>query len=66
MIKRWSYFIRKVYEADPLTCPKCQGKCASSALLTSQYQSVNFETHQLVFAHAALLTATEGKCPSLP
>ena len=24
--KRWSYFIRKVYEADPLTCPKCQGK----------------------------------------
>ena len=24
--KRWSYFIRKVYEADPLTCPKCQGE----------------------------------------
>ena len=24
--KRWSYFIRKVYETDPLTCPKCQGK----------------------------------------
>lgn len=23
--KRWSYFIRKVYETDPLTCPKCQG-----------------------------------------
>ena len=22
--KRWSYFIRKVYETDPLTCPKCQ------------------------------------------
>jgi hypothetical protein len=24
--KRWSYFIRKVYESDPLTCPKCQGE----------------------------------------
>jgi hypothetical protein len=22
--KRWSYFIRKVYETDPLICPKCQ------------------------------------------
>ena len=24
--KRWPYFVRKVYEADPLTCPKCQGE----------------------------------------
>jgi len=24
--KRWSYFIRKVYETDRLTCPKCQGE----------------------------------------
>ena len=24
--KRWSYFIRKVYETDPLICPKCQGE----------------------------------------
>ena len=24
--RRWSHFIRKVYEADPLTCPKCQGE----------------------------------------
>jgi hypothetical protein len=24
--KRWSYFIRKVYETDPLTWPKCQGE----------------------------------------
>jgi hypothetical protein len=24
--KRWSYFIRKVYETDPLTCSKCQGE----------------------------------------
>ena len=22
----WSYFIRKVYETNPLTCPKCQGE----------------------------------------
>ena len=26
--KRWSYFIRKVYETDPLTCSKCQGEMA--------------------------------------
>ena len=26
--KRWSHFIRKVYETDPLTCPKCQGEMA--------------------------------------
>ena len=24
--KRWSYFIRKVYETDPLICPNCQGE----------------------------------------
>jgi len=24
--KRWSNFIEKVYETDPLTCPKCQGR----------------------------------------
>jgi hypothetical protein len=24
--KRWSYFIRKVYETDPLTCLKCQAE----------------------------------------
>ncbi len=22
----WSYFIRKVYETDPLVCPKCSGE----------------------------------------
>ncbi len=24
--KRWSYFIRKVSETDPLVCPKCSGE----------------------------------------
>ncbi len=24
--KRWFYFIRKVYETDPLVCPKCSGE----------------------------------------
>ena len=24
--KRWSYFIRKVYETDPLICPNCKGE----------------------------------------
>ena len=26
MLISWSYFIRKVYETDPLTCPKYQGE----------------------------------------
>ncbi len=29
--KRWSYFIRKVYETDPLICPKCQGDLSAVA-----------------------------------
>ena len=24
--KRWSHFISKVYETDPLVCPKCSGE----------------------------------------
>jgi len=24
--KRWSYFTRKMYETDPLTCPKFKGE----------------------------------------
>ncbi len=24
--KRWSHFIQKVYETDPLVCPKCSGE----------------------------------------
>ncbi len=30
--RRCSHFIRKVYETDPLVCPKCSGKCASVLL----------------------------------
>ena len=26
MKKRWSYFIQKVYESDPLICSMCQGE----------------------------------------
>ncbi len=24
--RRWSYFIREVYDTDPLVCPKCSGE----------------------------------------
>ncbi len=24
--RRWSHFIQKVYETDPLVCPKCAGE----------------------------------------
>ena len=33
--KRWFYFINKVYETDPLVCPKCFGEMKSLASLTS-------------------------------
>src|SRR5262249_22023122 len=32
--KRWSYFIRKVYETSPLICPKCQGEMWFDKLTT--------------------------------
>ena len=36
MLKRhWSHFIRKVYETDPLTCPKCHGEMWFDKLLTT-------------------------------
>jgi hypothetical protein len=30
----WAEMIRKVYEVDPLTCPKCQGQMRIIAFLT--------------------------------
>jgi hypothetical protein len=27
--KNWARLIQKIYEVDPLTCPKCRGRCAS-------------------------------------
>lgn len=32
--KRWSALIRKVYEADPLICPRCQGPMRLVAFIT--------------------------------
>jgi len=28
--KNWARLIQKIYEVDPLTCPKCRGPCGSS------------------------------------
>ncbi|OGQ72524.1 MAG: hypothetical protein A3G94_02890 [Deltaproteobacteria bacterium RIFCSPLOWO2_12_FULL_60_16] len=33
--RRWFHFIRKVYETDPLTCPKCHGEMWFDKLLTT-------------------------------
>ncbi|MEE9549810.1 MAG: hypothetical protein V3W08_05355 [Candidatus Binatia bacterium] len=30
--RRWSHFIRKVYETDPLTCPKFAGEMGISVI----------------------------------
>ncbi len=29
--RNWARLIQKIYEVDPLVCPKCQGSCGSSA-----------------------------------
>ncbi len=29
--KNWAKLIQKIYEVDPLTCPKCQGQMGLSA-----------------------------------
>ena len=34
MVVEDSHFIRKVYETDPLTCPKCQGEMWFDELTT--------------------------------
>ena len=31
--KRWSHFVKKVYETDPLFCPKCQGEMRTISLI---------------------------------
>ena len=33
--RRWFHFIRKVYETDPLTYPKCHGEMWFDKLLTT-------------------------------
>jgi hypothetical protein len=33
--KRWSYFTRKVYERDPLTCPKCTERYGLGSIFRS-------------------------------
>jgi len=34
--KRWSYLIRKIYETDPLVCPKCQGSMRVISFITDE------------------------------
>jgi len=37
MKKRWSYFIQKVYETDPLVYPKCSGEMRISFIDQPEY-----------------------------
>ncbi len=38
--KGWAAMIRKVYEVDPMTCPKCRGVMKVVAFITD-YQAVD-------------------------
>ena len=40
--KRWSYFIRNVYETDSHTCPECQGEMRIICLCVSARRQVSF------------------------
>ncbi len=40
--RRWSYFIRKVYETDLLSAPSARAKCTSSATSTRVRSSKRF------------------------
>ena len=40
--KRWSHFIRKVYETDPLTCPKCQGEMWQQVRITVLHEIAHY------------------------
>jgi hypothetical protein len=43
--KRWSYFIREVYETDPLICPKFQGEMWFDKLTTLRKLEGHHQLH---------------------
>jgi len=70
--KGWAEMIRKVYEVDPLICPRCGGRMKVVAFLT-EYAVVDRIIEHLkltfvaekpppahVFEQVALMTAEEG------
>src|SRR3989338_1293241 len=67
------YFIRKVYETDPLTCPKCQGEMWFDKLTTlrgPEGRIISFidqlEVIKKILKHLSLITPIGGRCPGLP
>ena len=57
--KRWSYFIRKVYETDPLICPKCQGEMRIISFIDQPWcDKKNSSTHGLWEESQPLLKET--------
>ena len=64
-----SYFIRKVYETDPLTCPKCQGDLSVVAHAGMGIISfIDLSLHLPVAARAGMRRQAPRlrKCLSLP
>ena len=61
------YFIRKVYETDPLTCPKCQGEMWFDKLTTLRGPEGRFisfidqlEVIKEILKHLSLITPIGG------
>ena len=57
--KGWAEMIRKVYEVDPLVCPRCGGTMRVVAFLT-EYAVADRPPPSQVFEQLALMAAEES------
>ena len=42
--KSWARLIAKIYEIDPMVCPKCNSEMVITAIITSEYEIIIIPT----------------------
>lgn len=57
---RWAALIKKVYEIDPLVCPKCGGRMRIISFIEKRDQTAII---QKILKHCGLWTEPEGRAP---
>lgn len=62
----WARLIRKVYEADPLECPKCKGPMRIIALIDDPAVIRRILQHLGCWAPEALERGPPGQAPQWP
>lgn len=62
--KRCSYFIRKVYETDPLACPRCRGERRIIAFVDQSEVIKKILEKELTFDPACSSNRTEASPPT--